>query len=104
MSWVYLFIAGIFEIVWAIALKYSNGFKNLIPSIVTVIGMIISFGFLSISLKNLSVGTAYAIWTGIGAIGTVIMGAILFKDIISPIKILFLVMIIGGIIGLKFTS
>ena len=66
--------------------------------------MIISFGFLSISLKNLSVGTAYAIWTGIGAIGTVIMGAILFKDIISPIKILFLVMIIGGIIGLKFTS
>ena len=104
MSWVYLFIAGIFEIVWAIALKYSNGFKNLIPSIVTVIGMIISFGFLSISLKNLSVGTAYAIWTGIGAVGTVIIGAILFKDIISPIKILFLVMIIGGIIGLKFTS
>ena len=89
MSWVYLFIAGIFEIVWAIALKYSNGFKNLIHSIVTVIGMIISFGFLSISLKNLSVGTAYAIWTGIGAIGTVIMGVILFKDIISPIKILF---------------
>ncbi len=104
MSWVYLFIAGIFEIVWAIALKYSNGFKNLIPSIITIVGMIISFGFLSISLKNLSVGTAYAIWTGIGAIGTVIMGAILFKDIISPIKILFLVMIIGGIIGLKFTS
>lgn len=104
MSWVYLFIAGIFEIVWAIALKYSNGFKNLIPSIVTVIGMIISFGFLSISLKNLSVGTAYAIWTGIGAVGTVIMGVILFKDIISPIKILFLIMIIGGIIGLKFTS
>lgn len=104
MSWVYLFIAGTFEIVWAIALKYSNGFKNLIPSIITIVGMIISFGFLSISLKNLSVGTAYAIWTGIGAIGTVIMGAILFKDIISPIKILFLVMIIGGIIGLKFTS
>ena len=104
MSWVYLFIAGIFEIVWAIALKYSNGFKNLIPSIITIVGMIISFGFLSISLKNLSVGTAYAIWTGIGAIGTVIIGAILFKDIISPIKILFLVMIIGGIIGLKFTS
>ena len=104
MSWVYLFIAGIFEIVWAIALKYSNGFKNLIPSIITIVGMIISFGFLSISLKNLSVGTAYAIWTGIGAIGTVIMGVILFKDIISPIKILFLVMIIGGIIGLKFTS
>ena len=99
-----MFIAGIFEIVWAIALKYSNGFKNLIPSIITIVGMIISFGFLSISLKNLSVGTAYAIWTGIGAIGTVIMGAILFKDIISPIKILFLVMIIGGIIGLKFTS
>ena len=104
MSWVYLFIAGIFEIVWAIALKYSNGFKNLIPSIITIVGMIISFGFLSISLKNLSVGTAYAIWTGIGAIGTVIMGVILFKDVISPIKILFLVMIIGGIIGLKFTS
>ncbi len=104
MSWVYLFIAGIFEIVWAIALKYSNGFKNLIPSIITIVGMIISFGFLSISLKNLSVGTAYAIWTGIGAIGTVIMGVILFKDIISPIKILFLIMIIGGIIGLKFTS
>ena len=88
----------------AIPSKYSNGFKILIPSIIAIVGMLISFGFLAISLKTLPVGTAYAIWTGIGAVGTVVMGFILFRDSVSFVKIVFLAMIIGGIVGLKFTS
>ncbi|ANX11038.1 hypothetical protein ABE41_003395 [Fictibacillus arsenicus] len=104
MAWVYLFIAGIFEIVWAIGLKYTNGFTRLWPSIVTVIGMIISFYFLSQATKVLPIGTAYTIWTGIGAAGAVILGIVLFGEPKTVLRFVFLAFVITGIIGLKVTA
>ena len=103
MAWINLFIAGIFEITWAIGLKYSNGFTVPIPSIITLIGMIASYYFLAIAVKELPLGTAYAIWTGFGVIGTVILGIFLFGEQLNFSRILFLIMIITGIIGLKLT-
>ncbi|WP_261129956.1 quaternary ammonium compound efflux SMR transporter SugE [Bacillus sp. Marseille-Q3570] len=104
MAWIYLLIAGVFEVVWAIGLKYTEGFSRLVPSIITVIGMIISFYFLSIAIKALPIGTAYAVWTGIGALGTVLLGILLFNEPKDFMRILFLGLILVGIIGLKFTS
>lgn len=104
VAWINLFVAGILEIIWAISLKYSNGLTNIVPSIVTIVGMIASFYFLALAVKTLPIGTSYAIWTGIGAIGTVILGMILFHEDISIIRIVFLIMVLGGIIGLKVTA
>lgn len=104
MSWGILFLAGIFEIFWAIGLKYSDGFTKLIPSIFTLITMIISFYLLSLALKTLPIGTAYAVWVGIGTIGTVIAGIILFEETINFIRLLSILFILLGIIGLKFTT
>ena len=104
MHWMYLFIAGIFEISWAVGLKCSHGFTQLIPSILTVAGMIASFYFLALALKNLSLGTAYAIWTGIGTLGTVIFGIILFKEPVTAVRLLCIGLIICGITGLKLIS
>lgn len=104
MKWFYLVIAGIFEVGWAIGLKYSQGFTKTMPSILTLIGMIASFYFLSLSIKNLPIGTAYAIWTGIGTVGTVILGIILFKEPFDTIRMICIVLIVSGIIGLKLTS
>lgn len=104
MHWMYLFIAGIFEISWAVGLKFSHGFTQLIPSILTVAGMIASFYFLALALKNLSLGTAYAIWTGIGTLGTVIFGIILFKEPVTAVRLLCIGLIICGITGLKLIS
>ncbi|MCW8802756.1 MAG: multidrug efflux SMR transporter, partial [Ignavibacteriaceae bacterium] len=80
MAWIYLFIAGLFEIGWAIGLKYTEGFTKLWPSFITIIGMILSFYFLSTAIKTIPIGTAYAIWTGIGAVGTAILGIFLFGE------------------------
>ncbi|HEX9025041.1 MAG TPA: quaternary ammonium compound efflux SMR transporter SugE [Clostridium sp.] len=104
MKWVYLVIAGIFEVGWAVGLKYSQGFTKTMPSILTLIGMIASFYFLSLSIKTLPLGTAYAIWTGIGTVGTVILGIILFKEPFDTIRMICIVLIVSGIIGLKLTS
>ncbi|MBR0599441.1 quaternary ammonium compound efflux SMR transporter SugE [Sinanaerobacter chloroacetimidivorans] len=104
MKWIFLLVAGGFEVLWAIGLKYSFGFTRLIPSIFTIIGMIASFYFLSLALKNLPIGTAYAIWTGIGTVGTVILGIILFKEPMNMSRVVFISFIIIGIIGLKITS
>lgn len=104
MPWVYLMIAGIFEMVWAISLKYTEGFSRLYPSIVTIVGMCISFYFLSLALKTLPIGTAYAIWTGIGALGTVVVGMLFFGESRDWIRIFFLLLIVGGIVGLKVTA
>jgi quaternary ammonium compound-resistance protein SugE len=104
MAWVYLIIAGLFEVVWAVCLKYTEGFTKLMPSIATIAGMIISFGLLSMSLITLPIGTAYAVWTGIGAVGTVIVGIFLFNEPTSFTKFLFIGMILAGIIGIKATS
>lgn len=104
MAWFYLVLAGALEVEWAIGLKYSQGFTKLIPSVLTILGMIASFYFLSLSLKNLPLGTAYAIWTGIGTIGTTILGVILFKEPIDIMRIICILLIVSGIIGLKLTS
>ncbi len=103
MRWIILFVAGLFEIFWAIGLKYSEGFTKVFPSVLTVFGMIISFYLLSLALKNLPLGTAYAIWTGIGTVGTVIFGIILFKEPVDVMRITFIMLILIGIIGLKIT-
>lgn len=104
MAWIYLLIAGIFEITWAVGLKMSNGFSHLWFSIFTIIGMILSFYFLAIALKNIPLGTAYAIWTGIGTVGTVILGMLLFKEPLTIMKLVCIVMIFSGIAGLKLLS
>lgn len=104
MAWIYLVIAGLFEMVWAIGLKYSHGFTRLKPSLVTIGGMIISFYLLSLATKTLPIGTAYAVWTGIGALGTVILGMLIFHEPVTTLRILFLLLIFSGICGLKITS
>lgn len=104
MEWFYLVVAGIFEVGWAIALKYSLGFTKILPSLVTIIGMLASFYFLSLSLKSLPLGTAYAVWTGIGTVGTVILGVILFKEPINIMRVICVALIVSGIIGLKLIT
>jgi quaternary ammonium compound-resistance protein SugE len=104
MDWIYLLIAGLFEIGWAIGLKYTDGFTKLWPSVLTIIGMILSFYFLSTAVKTIPIGTAYAIWTGIGAVGTAILGIILFGESKELIRIFFILLVVIGIVGLKIFS
>lgn len=104
MEWIYLVIAGFFEVGWAIGLKYSQGFTKILPSILTVIGMAASFYFLSLSLRTLPIGNAYAIWTGIGTIGTVVLGIILFKEPINVMRMICILFVVIGILGLKLIS
>lgn len=104
MAWFYLLIAGIFEITWAIGLKYSQGFTQLWPSLVTIAGLIASFVFLAKAAVTLPIGTAYAVWTGIGAAGTLILGIILFHEPLHASRIFFLGLLLVGIIGLKITA
>ena len=104
MAWIYLLIAGMLEILWAISLKYTDGFSKVWPSFLTACGMIASFYFLAQALKTIPVGTGYAIWTGIGAAGTAVLGIILFLEPASPSRLLCIGLIVGGIIGLKLTS
>lgn len=104
MAWAWLLIAGIFEVIWAVGLKYTDGWTKLWPSVITIVGMIISFVFLSNALKQLPIGTAYAIWTGIGAVGTVIYGIFVFHEPAGVIRITCIALIIAAILGLKFTS
>ncbi|WP_394525757.1 quaternary ammonium compound efflux SMR transporter SugE [Lacrimispora sp. JR3] len=104
MAWIYLIIAGIFEVVWAVALKYSQGFTRLKPSLITIGGMMVSFYLLALATKTLPIGTAYAIWTGIGALGTAILGMLIFHEPVTTLRILFLFLIFSGICGLKLTS
>ena len=104
MKWLMLIVAGLLEMGWAIGLKYSEGFTKLIPSIFTIVGMIASFYFLSLALKSLPLGTAYAIWTGIGTVGTVTLGIILFKEPIDITRLICIGFIVVGIVGLKVVS
>ncbi|RXA16569.1 quaternary ammonium compound efflux SMR transporter SugE [Methanosarcina sp. MSH10X1] len=104
MEWIFLFIAGLFEAAWAIGLKYTEGFTRLYPSIFTVICMFLSFYFLSQALKILPIGTGYAVWTGIGIIGTTILGVLLFNESIDPARVFCILLIFSGIIGLKLIS
>ena len=104
MSWVILIVAGLFEVAWAVGLKYTAGFTRLWPSVGTLAAMAVSVLLLAAAMKELPVGTAYAVWTGIGAIGTAILGIYLFGESASVARITCLAMIAGGIIGLKVVS
>ena len=104
MAWVYLFAAGLFEIGWAVGMKYTHGFTRLVPSLLTVASMVVSLGLLGLALKTLPLGTAYAIWTGIGTIGTVILGIILFSEPTEALRLACIGLIVAGIVGLKLVS
>ena len=104
MHWIIILIAGLFEISWAVGLKFSHGFTQIIPSIITVVCMVASFYFLALALKHLPLGTAYAIWTGIGTVGTVIFGIIFFKEPVTVTRLLCIALIISGITGLKLIT
>ena len=104
MYWIVLFVAGLFEVAWAIGLKYTEGFSKLWPSVFTIACMIISMGLLAYAVKHLPIATAYAIWTGIGAVGTAILGIILFNESKELVRIFFIFLIVVGIIGLKIFS
>lgn len=101
MHWFILIVAGMLEVVWAIGLKYSDGFHRFWPSVLTVVAMVLSFVLLSLALRHLPLGTAYAVWTGIGAVGTAIMGILLFNEPFALARILCIGLIVSGIVGLK---
>jgi quaternary ammonium compound-resistance protein SugE len=104
MAWFYLLIAGLFEVAWAIGLKYTEGFSRLVPSLWTVASMLASFAFLTLALNTLPVGTAYAVWTGIGAVGVAILGIILFEEPTTVARIGCIGLIVSGIVGLKLVT
>lgn len=104
MAWIYLLIAGLFEIVWAIGLKYTQGFTRAGPIAVVAVGTILSFVFLANAMKTLPVGTAYAVWTGIGAAGTAIIAMFLFGESAAPARLACIGLIVAGIVGLKITG
>ena len=104
MPWTLLFFAGLFEVAWAIGLKYTDGFSKLVPSALTVAAMIASVVLLGLAMKQLPVGTAYAVWTGIGTVGTVILGIALMGDPATPLRLVCLGLIVLGIAGLKLAT
>lgn len=104
MAWVILFVAGLFEVAWVIGLKYSHGFTRPLPSLFTVVTLALSIFLLGWAIRTLPMGTAYPVWTGIGAIGTVLFGIWLFNEPVSIVRIACIVMILAGIIGLKATT
>jgi len=104
MNWLILFIAGLLEIGWAIGLKYTEGFTRFWPTVATVLSMIASLGLLGIAMKSLPIGAAYAVWVGVGTVGTAILGILLLGESASPLKLLSLGLIVAGIIGLKLAT
>ena len=104
MAWIILLVAGLFEVGWAIGLKYTDGFTRPWPTVATVLSMVVSLWLLGIALKTLPVGTAYAVWVGVGAVGTVILGVALFNEPTNAPRMLSVALIVAGIIGLKLTS
>jgi quaternary ammonium compound-resistance protein SugE len=104
MAWICLLIAGLFEVGWAIGLKYTEGFSKLWPSVATIAAMVASFELLALALKTIPVGTAYAVWTGIGAVGTAVFGIVFFGESRDVLRILCIMLIVIGVIGLKVVS
>jgi quaternary ammonium compound-resistance protein SugE len=104
MAWLYLFVAGLFEIGWAIGLKYTQGFSRLMPTLFTLASMAISLGMLGLALKSLPLGTAYAVWTGIGTIGTALLGIVLLGEPADVLRLACIGLIVAGIVGLKLVS
>lgn len=104
MAWILLFLAGLFEVVWAIGLKYTEGFTRPIPSALTLAAMVASVALLGLAMKSLPVGTAYAVWVGVGAVGTALLGIVLFAEPASAGRLLSLGLIVAGIVGLKLAT
>lgn len=104
MAWVVLFIAGLFEIGWAVGLKYTAGFTRFWPTLGTGVAIIASMGLLGIALRTLPLGTAYAVWTGIGSIGTAILGIVLFREPATAVRLFCIALILAGIVGLKLAT
>lgn len=104
MGWIYLLGAGIAEIAWAVGLKYTEGFTRPLPTVLTVASMIVSLALLGLALKTLPLGTAYAVWTGIGTVGTVLLGILLFGEAATAIRLACVGLILAGIVGLKLTA
>ena len=104
MAWIFLAIAGLFEIGWAVGLKYTDGFSRPVPSALTVLAMIGSFWLLALALRSIPLGTAYAVWTGIGAVGTAALGILLFAEPASALRLACIGLIVAGIAGLKLAS
>ena len=104
MSWIILFFAGLFEVGWAVGLKYTDGFSKPLPTALTIAAMAVSLGLLGLAMKELPLGTAYAIWTGVGAVGTVIAGIILFGESMALVRLLSVALIIAGLVGLKVSA
>ncbi len=104
MAWIVLFLAGLFEIAWAVGLKYTDGFTKPVPTILTVLAMVVSVVLLGVALRSLPLGTAYAVWTGIGTIGTVVFGIFVFAEPATALRLGCIAMIAAGIVGLKLVS
>ncbi|AYN12233.1 quaternary ammonium compound-resistance protein SugE [Pseudomonas alloputida] len=104
MSWIILFFAGLFEVGWAVGLKYTDGFTRPLPTVLTVGAMAISLGLLGLAMKELPLGTAYAIWTGVGAVGTVIAGIMLFGESMALVRLVSVALIVCGLVGLKVSA
>ena len=104
MTWFVLVVAGLFEVGWAIGLKYTDGFTRLWPSVGTLAAMVVSIGLLGLTMRTLPVGTAYAVWTGIGAVGTVVLGIVLFSEPVTVARLACAGLILAGIVGLKLTA
>lgn len=104
MAWIYLFFAGLLEIGWAIGLKYTEGFTRLVPTLLTGLSMLLSLGLLGLALRTLPVGTGYAIWTGIGTVGTAILGIVLFAEPATALRLGCIGLIVAGIAGLRFVA
>ena len=104
MAWFLLIVAGLFEVGWAIGLKYTEGFTRLWPSLGTAAAMLVSLGLLGLAMKSLPVGTAYAVWVGVGAVGTVILGVALFGEPMGTLRVVSMLLIIAGLVGLKLAS
>lgn len=104
MAWLYLFAAGLMEVAWAVGLKYTEGFTRLWPSVWTGAALVLSMVLLAAAVRTLPLGTAYAVWTGIGAVGTVALGIVLFGESASPARIACVVLIVAGLVGLRLTS
>lgn len=104
MAWIALFVSGLFEVGWAIGLKYTHGFTRLAPTVLTIASMVVSLGLLGVALKSLPVGTAYAVWTGVGTVGTAVLGMILFGESTAALRMACIGLIVAGIVGLKLVT
>ncbi len=104
MAWVYLLVAGLLEVVWAFSMKQSHGFTRLVPSAITIVTMIASFGLLAVAMRSLPLGTAYTIWTGIGAVGAFVVGIVFLGEQVSPMRIGAAVLIVSGLVLMKLSS